>query len=363
MKSLSCFITGHGFGHATRTIAILEALRQLEPDLEIQLITTVPAQLFEESETIIGCFDYLNKQVDVGLVQTTALNADIPATITKLDEFLPFNKKIVSHLAESCQSSSAILCDIAPLGITVGKAVGIPSVLVENFTWDWIYKPFEKEFPTIQAHTNSLKKIFDIADYRIQTEPLCSPAPHDLLCPPIFRQKRNDSSFVRSELRIGDEPIVLVTMGGIAQHLPHLKTLDNVGKNLGLKFVFTGQKESRSLGNNILLLSRKSSLYHPDLIHASDIVVCKTGYSTVAECYQAGVRVIAVGRTEFAESEVIMGFLKSHLSAVEMDARNYLSGNWTTALTKSLEHPQPKPATQNGADSAAAFIQSILSKD
>jgi hypothetical protein len=39
---IGCCISGHGFGHATRTIAVLQALaRQLE--MELTIVSTVPA--------------------------------------------------------------------------------------------------------------------------------------------------------------------------------------------------------------------------------------------------------------------------------------------------------------------------------
>lgn len=69
---------------------------------------------------------------DIGIIQHDALNSDLPATIEALDRLLPFSVELIQILAEKVQGCSCILCDIAPLGIVVAEAAGIPSVLVEN---------------------------------------------------------------------------------------------------------------------------------------------------------------------------------------------------------------------------------------
>jgi len=32
------------------------------------------------------------------------------------------------------------ICEIAPMGILVAKETRVPAILVDNFTWDWIYQ-------------------------------------------------------------------------------------------------------------------------------------------------------------------------------------------------------------------------------
>lgn len=360
MARISCFITPHGFGHATRSIAILEALRKLNPNLKIQIVSSVPPSLFHQT---LKNFDYYSAQVDVGLLQSSALQADLPATIEKLEKFIPFNDVLLEQLAEACISSSAILCDIAPLGIEIAKRCNIPSILVENFTWDWIYDHFVDNHNEIKAKRDFLHTLFQTADYRIQAEPLCLTAPRALICGPIFRCLKKSDEEIRSKLGCEKKKLVLVTMGGIKQQLPDIDHLEKIGNELNLTFVFTGQAKKGKLADNILQLPQDSSIYHPDLINTADVVVCKTGYSTVAECYQAGVRVISVGRTDFAESAILQQYMEEKLSAIKMSPETYLSGNWSSYLNSIFQQPKPKAAKENGADKAAAFIHSILQKD
>lgn len=315
----------------------------------------MPQALFRQN---LAAFSYQPVKVDIGFVQTSALRIDLAATTAELEKFLPFQDSLVDELAAACSSSSAILCDIAPLGIAVGKKSGIPSVLIENFTWDWLYTFFSDKNKEIDKHITYLQDLFNSADYRIQTEPLCQPSPNNLRCGPIFRRTKHSSHEIREQLGCKKETnLVVITMGGISQKLPNT---DELEKLPDFQFVFTAQAKAKQIGPNIIILSRERQVYHPDLIGAADIVVCKTGYSTVAECCQAGVRVICVGRPEFAESAILQDYMEKNLHAINLHPDKYLSGNWNHILQEALHRPQPTAATDNGADNAADFILQLI---
>ncbi|NOR26610.1 MAG: hypothetical protein GQ542_19910 [Desulforhopalus sp.] len=354
MKEIACFVSPHGFGHATRTIAVVEALQRSHSDIHAHFFTTIPEFLFEQTLTN---FSYHPVLVDVGLVQRTALDSDIPATIKQLDRLLPFSTSFIEKLALVCSKCSLIVCDIAPVGIAVGQYTGIPSILVENFTWDWIYQPYLEKYPKLTPHFLFLKKLFARADYRIQTEPLCFPTLRDLHCGPIFRRMKEHPTSLRKQLKCGDKKLVIVTMGGVFQQPPCYSRMEEVDDIL---FLFSGQEETTRVGKNIILLGRNNGLYHPDLLNAADLVVCKAGYSTVAECFQAGTRVISVGRDDFPESAILQSYLEEKLGAVSITPKMYQNGSWISIACDLLAKPSPTPVSKNGADQVASFLNKLM---
>ena len=354
MKEIACFVSPHGFGHATRTIAVVEALQLIQPDVHAHFFTTVPKTLFNQTLTN---FTYHPVLVDIGLVQSSALDADVPATITQLDILHPFAKGLIEELAALCSKCSLILCDIAPLGIAVAEYAGLPSILVENFTWDWIYQPYIKKYPKLQPHAKFLNKLFAQADYRIQTEPLCCPALRDLHCGPIFRRIKGSRAHLREQIGCGDKKLVVVTMGGVCQQLPSCLNLEELSN---IHFLFSGQQETKQMGENITLLARDSDIYHPDLLNAANVVVCKTGYSTVAECCQAGARVISVGRADFPESELLQCYLEDRLGGISIKPEMYLNGSWVALASDLLSCPKPVAASENGAAQVATFLCKLI---
>lgn len=354
MKEIACFISPHGFGHATRAIAVLERLQLLLPKLRTHIFTTVPRSLFAES---LASFTYYPVQTDIGLVQDSALVSDIPATIRQLEEFIPYPDHLVDKLVSRCSECSLVLCDIAPLGISVAEKLDIPSVLVENFTWDWIYQPYTVEHPQLKQHQLFLRQLFTRVDYRIQTEPLCSPAPCEFVCGPIFRHNRGTAELIRRKLGCGDKKLILVTMGGVWEKP---QNFDPPAGAEDWLFVYSGQKEQRRVNRYTLLLDRNGDLYHPDLVAAADLVVCKAGYSTVAECCQAGARVICVGRSAFAESGPLLDYVQSRLGGAAISQDSYEKGGWLSLLPRVLAAKKPEPAKENGADRVAAFLATVL---
>lgn len=82
-------------------------------------------------------------------------------------------------------------------------------------------------------------------------------------------------------------------------------------------------------------------------------MVCKTGYSNIAECCQAGARVISVGRADFAESAPI---LKTTWQGFSITPEMYQNGSWITLASDLLPHAKPAALLENGADKVADFL-------
>lgn len=353
MATIACFVSAHGFGHATRTTAVLEYLRYLLPSLKLTIISAVPQRIFTDT---LGEVAHHPLDVDVGLVQRSALVADYPATIKKLDAFLPYKHSASTHLISLCRECSLILCDISPWGVLIAEELGIPSVLLENFTWDIIYGPAAKQFPKLAAHGAYLRMITERVSYRIQTEPVCSPCRSDLTCGPIFRRRRTARATIREQIDHGSRKIVVITLGGFAQNIPSLP----YHQHPDLLFVFPGQKTTAAIGDNLLLLGKEDGPYHPDLLSAADVVVCKSGYSTLAECCQAGVRPITIGREDFPESVVLQRYAQEHLGGVAISPSAFLAGDWLELAAKMTSATPQSPFPENGAEQVAGFLHNLL---
>jgi len=354
MTKIACFITPHGFGHATRMTAVLEALQERIPDLHPHLFTTVPKSLFAET---LKRFSYHYMACDIGLAQKDGLHADIQTSIQQLQEFLPFDTCLLNELAEKIQGCQLVLCDIAPIGIAVARIAGIKSVLIENFTWDWIYKAYLQDHPGLQPAISYLNSQYQQADVHIRCKPYCSMMQGDLECGPISRRIRTGRTEMRKRLRCKNKNIVLISMGGMDLKLPFINLLPDRKETF---FILTGQEKTHRLKENILLLARDSEFYHPDLINAADLVICKSGYSTVAECAQAGVSIVTVGRLRFPESVILEKFSTSMLNGRSLEQADFLSGSWIRHLNQFCS-PSRKPAiATKGADTAAQYLSMLL---
>ncbi|NUQ39132.1 MAG: hypothetical protein HUU23_15365, partial [Caldilineales bacterium] len=228
MSAVAFFISAHGLGHAARAAAVMQALHDRRPHLRCEIFSAAPAWFFHESLT--GPWRYHALAVDVGLVQVDSLHEDMPATLAALDAFYPLDAGLVQALARQIVALGCelVLCDIAPLGIAVAAAAGLPSVLIENFTWEWIYAGLEEAYPDLRRHRCYLAQLFAAADHRIQAEPVCVAQAGAFTTPPIARRPRQTRTEIRQRLGVAaNAPLVLLTMGGAAWEyafLPRLTT-------------------------------------------------------------------------------------------------------------------------------------------
>ena len=140
MPAVAAFVSSHGFGHAARSGAVIEAIERLQPRTRFHLFTAVPRWFFGRALPI----HHHRIVADIGLVQRTPFREDLAATAKRLAEFYPPSPRRVGRLAALVRrlGCRVVLCDIAPLGILVAERAGIPSVLIENFTWEWIYRAY-----------------------------------------------------------------------------------------------------------------------------------------------------------------------------------------------------------------------------
>lgn len=352
-REISCFISPHGFGHATRTLGVLEALHEQLPDLEARIFTTVPESLFRSCPFPVT---YHRLVTDVGLVQDTAFHIDTEQTVQCLREFLPLSAETVQRCAGLCRASLLLLCDISPLGIAVGKQTGIPSLLLENFTWDWIYQPLTKRAPELTPFIDFFSACYAQADWRVQTEPVCRPAPAVLTCPPIARRCRLTRRESAALFDSNDRKTVLVSMGGIPFDPPFLSLLKQYPE---VFFIIVGQPRDQRCSANVRFLSPYASLHHPDLINGADLLVCKCGYSTIAECAQTLTPLCCVTRSDFAESAVLAAYVVNRLDGTILDSEQFFNGSWLAHLSHLLTTPRTQ-RQENGSRQVAGWIASLL---
>ncbi len=356
---IAYFVSPHGFGHAARAAAVCQAIWDIDPTVQFEIFTTVPSWFFQES--ISAPFSWHHLPTDVGLVQKSAFQADLNATVRSLSEFLPFSAVLIAAIAARVKALSCrlIICDIAPMGVLVGKQTGIPSVLVENFTWDWIYRQYSPTDGRFNQYIAYLQSLFEAADYHIKTEPLCSPGEVDLTVSPVSRKEKTSAQKTRAQLGLpAAAKIILITTGGIPQSYGFLERLNRLQN---IYFVIPGGGPQMSIRNNLIILPHHSDLYHPDLVNAADAVIGKAGYSTVAEVYHAGVPFGYVTRSNFRESGPLAAFIEREINSISLDEKEFTSGNWVTKAETLLSLARRQRSRSNGADQIGRFIKNMVS--
>ncbi len=353
---IAYMISSHGYGHAARASAVIGALAEKQPELYFHLFTQVNPAFFEVSHH--KNYTYHTEWTDVGLVQAGPFVEDLSATADLLTRFLSQSQSTIQRIRAELQKQGCrlVICDISPIGIAAAVEAKIPAILIENFTWDWIYAGYPgwqlQLAPAIQIFADW----FHAADCHIQTIPACDPDPSaDLVVPPVSRKNQKTRAEMRKILHIPEAAkAVLITTGGIENRPAFLEQLSKYKNAFFL--VPGGSKDSLRIEGNVISFPHQSNLYHPDLVQASDLVIGKAGYSTIAEVYHAGIPFGFVPRSNFPETPRLAEFIQKEIPGEEISTEDFNSGAWLGKLDFYLSLPRVKRAAPNGADQIAAFL-------
>lgn len=351
---MAAFVSGHGFGHAARASAVLAQLHAAT-GCTVELFTTAPRWFFDES--IAGIFRYHQESVDVGFRHTSALVYDVQATLEALSRHVPFDQREVEGLAARVSQAGcrAVLCDISPLGVAVAEAAGLPSIVVENFTWGWLYEPLHGQAPDLEAIGRALDGWVERATVHVQARPVCRRRPDFELVDPISREPVRGRQDTRAELGVEpDERLVVVTMGGYGEALPFLARLR---ARDDCRFLITGAGAT-GVDGNLLLFDNDTPLFMPDLMRAADGVVAKLGYGTVSEVWREGVPFAGVTRADFREMPALEAFAHEELRASVMTPGEFRDGSWIEGLDALLAQER-RPREGGGAKRVAEVVKEV----
>ena len=343
------YISGHGFGHASRSIEIINALVDRRPDLRVIIRSSVAPWLVER--TARPGVTLSPAEVDTGVVQIDSLHLDATASIARAEAFMStFERRVATEVAFLRASGAAMtISDLPPLGIAAGRAAGLPAMATGNFTWDWIYEHYAGG----QAVADRIGEIYSGSTQALRM-PMWGgfatfPAIHDL--PLVARRSARDPIEVRKAFGLPlDRRLVLTSFGGYG-----LDALDGHAlRQLDGYHVLVPE----TLGDAWLY---ERGYRYEDLVKAADVVVTKPGYGIISECIANQTALLYTSRGDFREYQVLVDAMPAFLRCGFIPHDDLFSGRWQSHLDAVLAQPAPPQAPPtNGADVAADILLSNL---
>jgi hypothetical protein len=205
-----------------------------------------------------------------------------------------------------------------------------------------------------------MRAMFARADFHIQTEPIVDVVDCDFTSEVVSRKPRRTRAETRTALGLDPEERVVLVSGGIP---PDGGLAERLEAMCDVRVVVTGLGDTIATRSGLVCLPYASGFYHPDLVAASDAVVGKLGYSTVAEVYHAGVPYAYIARERFRESTSLEAFVQSEMPCRRIAPREYLEGEWVSGLPELAALPAMARDIANGADQIAEFLDSTVLAD
>jgi len=364
--SAVCFyISGHGFGHASRQIEIINALGAISPSTHLLIRTSTPRWLFERTLRVPA--ELIGGECDTGVVQRGSLRLDADETIRRAAEFHQTvrDRELIEAAFLRQHGVRLVIADAPPLACRAASIAGVKSVVVSNFTWDWIYQAYTPEIEQAPWLPGALREAYQLAAaaWRLPMHGGFEGFARVIDVPFVARHARHRRADVRDMCRLPhDKRLALVSFGGYGVNdidLARLDCLDQYVVVLTHDGTFEG-----GVPQGVALIAEpdfyEAGLRYEDLVAAVDVVITKPGYGIISECAANSTAILYTSRGRFAEYDVMVREMPHVVRCGYIEQSDLLGGRWLRALDGVLTTPAPRerPPT-NGADVIAQMIVNL----
>ena len=361
MKNILFYITGHGYGHATREIEILKKLTALGGEYFCHIKTNAPEWLFNLNLKRNFRYNYFFH--DIGVVQSDWLTVDKETTLAAFSELWQDRRMIINREMEYIKKHNInlIVADIAPIAFEIAVAAKLPAIAIGNFSWDWIYEPYVEELPQFKHLIPQIKDAYHQANtlLRLPFAGDMSAFKNPQEVPLVGRKALREAEDVRRSLSKDIDPDKrLIIIAFRADDLSKIK-LQNLEKYTDVHFgIFVKKYEHL---NNIIYFPHDFMPFQ-ELVNAADGVVSKPGYGIVSECIVNQTPLFFTERYDFQEYDYLKAGILENQAGSFLPIEDFVNGNWQSFFDYLDNHKEPWPEiATNGVEVIVAEILKYLS--
>ncbi|WP_088013323.1 glycosyltransferase [Gottfriedia acidiceleris] len=309
MKTISYYISDYGYGHASRSIAVIRNFLNRTSDVRVIICNSFAIEFLKESLADYGERVVFHEvQTDIGYVlKKDSLEPDPIRLLKQLQAFYENWEDIVENELEYFKDKVivGILTDISPIGIEVGSRLGIPTIGISNFTWYSAYKDLvdENQLGRLRNSYEKMDFYFALATNQEKLGRI------DQLDFSFFSRtiKQEEVNRIRNFVNPqGNKKVVFVGIGmKIDVPLMGLPVWSN-NEN-----VYIVSSNVQVEGENIFKIPFNYT-ESQNYIAASDIVITKAGWGTVSEAVNLGKSLYVIDRQSLNEDRNTISYLTNH---------------------------------------------------
>lgn len=360
MPRIAFYISCHGLGHAMRMKELCSWLHRDNPSVQLFVMGTMPPWVFEEPPAVP--LRHRAVRCDIGAIQKDSLHLDVARTLEENADFYggidPLVRREVDFVRR--EKIDLIVGDIPPLAFLVAAAAGVKSIAIGNFSWDWIYEEYVNEYDRYKYLVGLVREAYARADLLVRL-----PFHGDMSAfrtvrdiPLISRSATLPRDEVRGRLgiRAGEtKKVVFISMGG---H-DNAGTVEDSALGFG-DYIFISFFNISGRMKQLILPEDRAGIPHPDIVRASDCVISKPGYCTVAECIANRTPLMYTSRDHFREFPIMEAAVKKYCRWYHLPRDDFHAGSWRKHLDAFLGEEQAFRWPEIPTDGAATAARIIL---
>jgi len=345
------YVTGRGFGHATRTIEVCKHL--LEAGHEVCICSTVPEYVFKRE---LPRLHFRHCEMDTSVIQHDALTVAREGSLEHYFKRIHRNREEIlereARFLEECDPDCVVV-DAAPLACVAGKLAGKPVACVTNFRWDHVYQGLLDSLSPEEELSDNYQDMIDqiVEDYHMVDEWLKLPSHHPMpeveeggvrkgpkVCevPLVVRRPHRGRHQARKEINLPPDYHHLAILSVGDHDHPEAWNLKDEYLPDGWRCLVIGLNDRQvKLGSKFHMVCRDA--YIPDLMMAADVIVGKLGYSTMAELLCCKRPCVYFSREHWLEERYLIDLLNKNGVVIPMPSEDFIEGKWASYLEEAIE--------------------------
>lgn len=310
MKKIAYYISEYGYGHASRSIALIRYLLKRDNDIEI-IICHSFALTFIKDSLRSERVHYRNIKTDIGYyLKKDSLEPDIEKLNFEYGKFInEMNEKIIQEDQFLLKNKvDLVLSDISPIAFAAAEKHRIPSIGISNFTWYTAYKGLidESLLSVFKEAYQKMTYLFSLAgSYEEEISSVTKKCKFSFFSRTIeMDEVKRIKKFVNPE---ENKKIIFVGLGMkvggfLVKDLPLWETEDAV-------FLVSSNIEIKR--KNVYQIP-KDYTESQNYVAASDLLISKPGWGMIGEAVMADIPFLLIDRKLFKEDQNTIHYLKTH---------------------------------------------------
>ncbi len=304
---IAYYISDYGYGHATRSVAIIRELLKSNKNLTIIVCHSFAQEFLKESlkDSRVA---FRTLETDVGyILNPLTLELDYLKIQNMYEGYLLQRKQKIEDERDFLteQNIDYVISDIYPTAIEAAYDLNIPSIGISNFLWSDVYK---------NIISNSKLKIMRDA-YAKMTHYLRLEGQIDsnkyLEKYDFFSREIDDLEVKKIKSNLDVSLSDTVVFYGLGMKIDHSNQLDNnssLWSTEGCKFIVSSHVD---INHPNVVRIPDDYTETQNYIASSDFTITKPGWSTISEALNGSSRLVLLNRNSFLEDQSTIEVLKN----------------------------------------------------
>ncbi|MEB2629684.1 hypothetical protein SOP94_14610 [Peribacillus frigoritolerans] len=362
-KKIAFYISDYGFGHASRSVAIIRKLLVQAKDIQIIICHSFAMDFVQSSLQLKqnNRIKYRHVKTDFGFfLKGNSIEPDPSKLNIEFDEFMmSWPSKVEEEtIFMHKENINLVISDISPLAFEAANRLCIPSLGISNFTWYTAYKGLIEE-GKLHIYKEAYEKMtyfFSLAGVQEEKWGNSRVYQFNFFSRTIVRDKVN-----RIIKRLDPHRDKFIIFFGLGMKINGVDLKNHpIWNNPNCVFIVSSNMDIKKENVYKIPLDYMES---QNFISAADLAITKAGWGIVSEAVVGNTSLLLINRPNMTEDQHTICYLKERNLCQTIDWEQFKSFTITDGYMEEVRrqnYSKPNFQFENEVEKIASEIINIL---